>query len=115
MQNCSKSPIAFLKISVILESQTRTYVRIYVGEIKMKERIYHATRINLSGRADLVLFSTNICVEKQLTYDQAKAAIQKAIFHHLLNAADGKTLSFRYTPEKKGSFTILVEVLPNGK
>lgn len=80
----------------------------------MKKKVYYAARINLSGRADLVLFGANMCIEKRLTDKQAKHAIQKAIAHQLLQDSDGKTLSFRYTPKKKDSFTILVEVMQDG-
>lgn len=47
----------------------------------MKEKVYYAARISLSGRADLVLFGANMCIEKRLTDKQAKHAIQKAIAH----------------------------------
>lgn len=80
----------------------------------MKKKVYYAARINLSGRADLVLFGANMCIEKRLTDKQAKHAIQKAIAHQLLQGADGKTLNFRYIPKKKDSFTIFVEVIPDG-
>ena len=80
----------------------------------MKEKVYYAARIHLSGRADLVLFGTNMCIEKRLTDKQAKHAIQKAIAHQLLQDSDGKTLHFRYIPRKKDSFTILVEVVSDG-
>ena len=56
----------------------------------MKEKVYYAARINLSGRADLVLFGANICIEKRLTDKQAKHAIQKAIAHQLLQGSDGE-------------------------
>ena len=41
----------------------------------MKEKVYYAARISLSGRADLVLFGANMCIEKRLTDKQAKHAI----------------------------------------
>lgn len=80
----------------------------------MKEKAYYAARINLSSRADFVLFGANICIKKRLTDKQAKHAIQKAIAHQLLQGSDGKTLNFRYAPEKNDSFTIFVEVIPDG-
>lgn len=80
----------------------------------MKEKVYYAARINLSGRADLVLFGANMCIEKRLTDKQAKQVTQKAISHQLLQGSDGKTLNFRYTSEKNDSFTIFVEVVSDG-
>ena len=80
----------------------------------MKEKVYYAARISLSGRADLVLFGANMCIEKRLTDKQAKHAIQKAITHQLLQDSDEKTLNFRYTAGKNDSFTILVEVISDG-
>ena len=80
----------------------------------MKKKVYYAARINLSGRADLVLFGANMCNEKRLTDKQAKHAIQKALSHQLLHGSDGKTLNFRYTAGKNDSFTILVEVISDG-
>lgn len=80
----------------------------------MQGRVYYATRIDLSGRADLVLFGANMCIEKRLTDKQAKKVIQKALSHQLLQDSDEKTLNFRYTEGKNDSFTILVEVISDG-
>ena len=66
----------------------------------MKEKVYYAARINLSGRADLVLFGANICIEKRLTDKQAKHAIQKAIAHQLLQLMGKRSISVIYQRKK---------------
>lgn len=76
----------------------------------MKERVYYATQMDLSGRADLVLFGANMCVDKQLTYDQAKDAIKTAISYHLLHSRNEKVTKICIHHRRKRSYTILVEV-----
>lgn len=76
----------------------------------MNTYYFDVVPVDLDGHADAVLFGTNICIEKKLTYDQAKDAIEKSISYHLLHSRNEKVTKICIHHRRKRSYTILVEV-----
>ena len=76
----------------------------------MNTYYFDVVPVDLGGHADAVLSGTNVCLEKTLSHEQAKLAINKLISYHLLRCRNEKVTKVCIHHRRKRSYTILVEV-----